>query len=119
MVSSLSEFRYWYGWKKAKADYDINRGGYDVIASSIGGMYSITGTEDQPVRPGVAITDICTALYTHGAIMAALIDVKNGENGRWIQSDLLATQLSVNTYAARGVILEKIMAENYLFWLIF
>jgi len=74
----------------------INRGGYDIIAGSIAGMFSITGTEDQPTRGGVAITDICTALYTHGAIMAALHENK----GRWIQADLLATQLSLNTYAA-------------------
>lgn len=94
----------------------INRGGYDVIAGSIGGMFSITGTEgpnSKPIRPGVAITDICTALYSHGAIMAALMDVKNGSGGKWIQADLLATQLSVNTYAASAFLNAGVVGKRY------
>ena len=87
----------------------VNRGGYDVIASSIGGMFSITGTPEQPIRPGVAITDICTALYCHGAIMAAMMEGK----GRWIQSDLLATQLSVNTYAASAFLNSGVVGKRY------
>jgi len=94
----------------------VNRGGYDVIAGSIGGMFSITGTGEpnsQPIRPGVAITDICTALYSHGAIMGALMDVKNGSGGRWIQADLLATQLSVNTYAASAFLNAGVIGKRY------
>ena len=42
---------------------DEKRGGYDMIASSIGGFMSITGDPEKPSRPGVAITDISMALY--------------------------------------------------------
>ena len=50
------------------------RGGYDVIAASIGGLLHITGPKDgEPCKVGVAMTDLATGLYAHGAIMAALL----------------------------------------------
>ena len=49
------------------------RGGYDVIAASIGGLLHTTGPMDgEPCKVGVAMTDLATGLYAHGAIMAAL-----------------------------------------------
>jgi succinate--hydroxymethylglutarate CoA-transferase len=37
------------------------------------GLMSITGPEDgPPVKTGVALTDIATGLFAHGAILAAL-----------------------------------------------
>ncbi|KAK5849535.1 hypothetical protein PBY51_013863 [Eleginops maclovinus] len=48
--------------------------GYDSIASAVSGMMHITGPEDGgPVRPGVAMTDLATGLYAHGAVLAALL----------------------------------------------
>merc|ERR1712110_1384885 len=41
---------------------DEKRGGYDILAGSVGGFMAITGTENQPIRPGVAITDLSMAL---------------------------------------------------------
>ena len=79
-----------------------NRGGYDVIASSLSGFMSITGTEQQVIRPGVAITDISTALYAHGAILAAALEKNQKQEdfeATWINCNLLATQISVNSYA--------------------
>jgi len=82
---------------------DEKRGGYDMIASSIGGFMSITGDPEKPSRPGVAITDISMALYAHGAIMAAMLDQKNGKSeARHLNIDLLGTQLAINSYAASG-----------------
>ncbi|XP_076270721.1 succinyl-CoA:glutarate CoA-transferase [Rhynchophorus ferrugineus] len=71
------------------------RPGYDVIAASIGGLVHITGPRDgEPCKVGVALIDIATGLYAHGAIMAALIKrAKTGE-GQKIDCDLLSTQLS-------------------------
>lgn len=38
--------------------------GYDLIAASVGGLLHITGTQDgEPVRVGVAVTDITTGKY--------------------------------------------------------
>jgi len=72
-----------------------NRAGYDVIAAASGGLLHITGTEDGgPCRVGVAITDICTGLYAHGAIMAALFERVTTGKGQKIDCNLLSTQVA-------------------------
>ncbi|KAK2587587.1 hypothetical protein KPH14_003715 [Odynerus spinipes] len=72
-----------------------NRPGYDVIASSVGGLLHITGPKNgPPCKVGVAITDIATGLYAHGAIMAALIQRLKTKEGQWIQCNLLSTQIA-------------------------
>lgn len=72
-----------------------NKPGYDVIAASVGGLLHITGTEDgEPCKVGVAMTDLATGLYAHGAIMAALIKRSKTGMGQKIDCNLLSTQLS-------------------------
>ncbi|KAL2734234.1 succinate--hydroxymethylglutarate CoA-transferase [Vespula squamosa] len=72
-----------------------NRPGYDVIASSIGGLLNITGFKDgPPCKVGVAMTDMATGLYAHGAIMAALLQRLKTKEGQWIQCNLLSTQIA-------------------------
>ncbi|GIY20143.1 succinate--hydroxymethylglutarate CoA-transferase [Caerostris darwini] len=72
------------------------RPGFDVIAASIGGLLNITGPENgEPCKVGVAITDLSTGLYAHGAIMAALLQrIKTGK-GQKIDCNLLSTQVSL------------------------
>lgn len=51
-----------------------DRGGYDVIAASLGGLLHITGQQNgDPCKVGVAMTDLATGLYAHGAILAAIL----------------------------------------------
>ncbi|MEQ2183385.1 hypothetical protein GOODEAATRI_032044, partial [Goodea atripinnis] len=70
--------------------------GYDSIASGVSGMMHITGPEDgEPVRPGVAMTDLATGLYAHGAIMAALLQRLTTGRGVHIDCNLLSSQTSV------------------------
>lgn len=72
-----------------------NKPGYDVIAASLGGLLHITGPENgQPVKVGVAITDLATGLYAHGAIMAALIKRFKTGQGQKIDANLLSIQIS-------------------------
>jgi len=72
-----------------------DRAGYDVIAASIGGLMHITGPKDgAPCKVGVAMTDITTGLYAHGAIMAALLHRHKTGKGQKIDCDLLSTQVS-------------------------
>ncbi|XP_033333295.1 succinyl-CoA:glutarate CoA-transferase isoform X1 [Megalopta genalis] len=72
-----------------------NRPGYDVIAASVGGLMHITGPKDgPPCKVGVAVTDLATGLYAHGAIMAALYQRIKTNSGQWIQCNLLATQIA-------------------------
>ncbi|XP_053694788.1 succinate--hydroxymethylglutarate CoA-transferase [Sabethes cyaneus] len=78
----------------AKGPYK-NKPGYDVIAASIGGLLHITGSEDgAPAKVGVAITDIATGLYAHGAILAALLQRTKTKRGQKIDVDLLSTQVA-------------------------
>jgi len=54
-------------------DPDAGLPGYDLLAQAAGGLMTITGGDDgPPVKVGVAISDILTAHYAHGAILAAL-----------------------------------------------
>ncbi|KAF5308798.1 hypothetical protein FQR65_LT06031 [Abscondita terminalis] len=72
-----------------------NKPGYDVIAASVGGLLHITGPEDGgPSKVGVAMTDLATGLYAHGAIMAALIKRSKTGLGQKIDCNLLSTQLA-------------------------
>ncbi|XP_055354637.1 succinate--hydroxymethylglutarate CoA-transferase-like [Paramacrobiotus metropolitanus] len=72
-----------------------HRGGYDVIASAIGGMMHITGPQEgEPCKIGTAMTDISTGLYAHGAILAALLRRNRSGEGAYIQCNLLATQVA-------------------------
>lgn len=71
-----------------------NRAGYDVIAASIGGLLHITGEKSTPSKVGVAMTDIATGLYSHGAILAALLHREKTGEGQLIEVDLLSTQIA-------------------------
>ncbi|XP_062545510.1 succinate--hydroxymethylglutarate CoA-transferase [Armigeres subalbatus] len=72
-----------------------NKPGYDVIAASMGGLLHITGNEDgPPTKVGVAITDIATGLYAHGAILAALFQRSKTNRGQKIDVNLLSTQVA-------------------------
>ena len=73
-----------------------SRPGYDIIAASLGGLMHITGPKGgDPVKTGVALTDLTTGLYAHGAIMAALLQrQRNGGVGQHIDVDLLSSQVS-------------------------
>jgi crotonobetainyl-CoA:carnitine CoA-transferase CaiB-like acyl-CoA transferase len=52
---------------------EANTPGYDLLAQAGAGLMSITGEADgDPVKVGVALADVLTAHYAHGAILAAL-----------------------------------------------
>ena len=71
------------------------RGGYDVIVQAVGGLMSITGEPERPpVKVGVAMTDVCTAIYAHGAILAALYAREHSGAGQRIDVSLLEVQIA-------------------------
>ena len=84
-----------YGGTGPKA----NRAGYDAIALAEAGLLHITGNKDSgPTKPGVAIADLCTGLYAHGAILAGLRQRDaDGVGGRGCKVDgsLFETGLSL------------------------
>jgi formyl-CoA transferase len=69
--------------------------GVDVIVSAIGGFMSITGEPDgQPVKAGVALTDVLTGMYAFGSIASALLWREKTGRGQRISINLLAIQLA-------------------------
>ena len=51
-----------------------------------------------PCKVGVAMTDITTGLYAHGAIMAALLHRHKTGKGQKIDCDLLSTQVGEHLF---------------------
>ncbi|XP_057680037.1 succinate--hydroxymethylglutarate CoA-transferase isoform X2 [Corythoichthys intestinalis] len=75
--------------------------GYDSIASAVSGMMHVTGSEGgEPVRPGVAMTDLATGLYAHGAVLAALLQRRQTGKGAHVDCDLLSSQVSCLSHIA-------------------
>ncbi|KAK7075229.1 hypothetical protein SK128_013116 [Halocaridina rubra] len=88
--------------------------GYDVIAASYGGLLGVTGPENgEPCKVGVAMTDLATGLYAHGAIMAAILERQKTGLGQKIDCDLLSTQLSCMVNLASNYLNGGIEAKRW------
>ncbi|XP_074140603.1 succinyl-CoA:glutarate CoA-transferase isoform X2 [Sminthopsis crassicaudata] len=75
-----------------------HRAGYDAVASAVSGLMHITGPEDgEPVRLGVAMTDLATGLYSYGAIMAG--------RGLYIDCNLLSSQVACLSQVAANYLI--------------
>ena len=73
-----------------------SRPGYDFIIQAMAGMMSITGEPGrEPQKAGVAISDIFTGLYSVIAIQAALMNVRAGGKGQYIDMALFDTQAGI------------------------
>ncbi|KAK2869764.1 hypothetical protein Q8A67_024156 [Cirrhinus molitorella] len=93
---------------------ESHKPGYDSIASAVSGMMHITGPEDgDPVRPGVAMTDLATGLYTQGAIMAALLQRQKTGRGLHIDCNLLSSQVACLTHIAANYLNAGIEARRW------
>ena len=90
------------------------RPGYDVIAASMGGLLHITGERTgPPSKVGVAVTDVATGLYAHGAILAALIQRQRTNRGQKIDVNLLSTQVSLLINVASNYLNAGLEAERW------
>ena len=61
-------------------------------------VFSFTQPSNQdgdPVRPGVAMTDLATGLYAYGAIMTGLIQRYKTGKGLFIDCNLLSSQVPI------------------------
>ena len=85
-----------------------HRAGYDYIIQGMSGLMSLTGEPDgEPLRAGVAITDLFTGVYSATAILAALHQRATTGRGQHIDMALLDTAVSVTanqamTYLSTG-----------------
>jgi crotonobetainyl-CoA:carnitine CoA-transferase CaiB-like acyl-CoA transferase len=75
-----------FGIKGSKKD----EAGYDIMIQGLSGLMSITGErEGEPMKLGVAIADVLTALYTVIAVVSALFQRKDNQQGCAIDNSLL------------------------------
>ncbi|XP_024065560.2 succinate--hydroxymethylglutarate CoA-transferase isoform X2 [Terrapene carolina triunguis] len=92
----------------------FQRAGYDSVAAAVSGLMHITGPEDgDPVRPGVAMTDLATGLYTYGAIMAGLLQRYKTGKGLHIDCNLLSSQVACLTHIAANYLNCKMKAKRW------
>ena len=70
-----------------------DRPGYDMVLSAVGGLMWITGEKGRdPVKVGVAITDVVTGIHASGAILASLLWRERSGRGQYIDASLLDVQ---------------------------
>ncbi|XP_073486631.1 succinyl-CoA:glutarate CoA-transferase isoform X1 [Aquarana catesbeiana] len=92
----------------------FQRAGYDAVACAMSGLMHITGPEDgDPVRPGVAMTDLATGLYAHGAIMAGLLQKSKTGKGMHIDCNLLSSQVACLTHVAANFLNGGVEAKRW------
>lgn len=77
------------------------RAGYDFLIQAMGGLMSITGEPDgQPMKAGVAVSDLMAGMYALNGILAALykrdrVAAQGGDRkGQHIDISLLDTQIA-------------------------
>ncbi len=72
------------------------RAGYDFLIQGMGGLMSLTGAPDgEPMKVGVALTDIFTGMYASVAVLAALAHRDRTGIGQHIDLSLLDVQVAV------------------------
>lgn len=72
------------------------RAGYDFLVQGMGGLMSLTGApEGEPMKVGVALTDIFTGMYASVAVLAALSHRDRTGQGQHVDLALLDVQVAV------------------------
>jgi len=79
--------------------------GYDFVFQGMGGLMSITGQPegapgDEPMKVGIAISDLLTGMYATTAILAALEHRHVSGQGQYIDISLLDCVVSIGSYQA-------------------
>ncbi|MFL6197063.1 MAG: CaiB/BaiF CoA transferase family protein [Thermoanaerobaculia bacterium] len=88
-----------YGTAGPEAD----RPAYDVVLQAESGLMSLTGFEGgEPVRVGVAVVDILSALYGLSAVLAALRQRDATGRGRHVEVSMVDAGASFLSYAAQS-----------------
>jgi crotonobetainyl-CoA:carnitine CoA-transferase CaiB-like acyl-CoA transferase len=88
-----------YGTAGPEAD----RPAYDVVLQAESGLMSLTGfTDGEPVRVGVAIVDVLSALYGLAAVLAALRQRDATGQGSRVEVSMADAGTSFLSYAAQS-----------------
>ncbi|MFT9848753.1 CaiB/BaiF CoA transferase family protein [Aneurinibacillus sp. REN35] len=88
--------------------------GYDYIVQAMGGMMSITGSEESgPMKVGVAIADVATGLYAAIGILAALRERESSGKGQMIDLALFDSQISLLVNVASNYLVSGKVPKRY------
>ncbi|HEY9420853.1 MAG TPA: CoA transferase, partial [Thermoanaerobaculia bacterium] len=88
-----------YGTAGPEAD----RPAYDVVLQAESGLMSLTGFEGgEPVRVGVAIVDVLSALYGLSGVLAALRERDATGRGRRVEISMMDAGAAFLSYAAQS-----------------
>jgi crotonobetainyl-CoA:carnitine CoA-transferase CaiB-like acyl-CoA transferase len=75
--------------------------GYDILAQGMGGLMAVTGEPGRrPVKAGFSIADVGTGMWAAFGILVALHERHSSGEGQWIDTSLLDTMVSWQTYLA-------------------
>lgn len=90
------------------------RAGYDFLIQGMGGLMSLTGeTGGEPMKVGVALTDIFTGMYASVAVLAALAHRDRTGQGQHVDLALLDVQVAVlanqaSNYLVGGMVPQRL-----------
>ncbi|MFN5928175.1 MAG: CaiB/BaiF CoA transferase family protein [Roseiflexaceae bacterium] len=80
---------------------DHGRAAYDQVIQGLGGVMSVTGYADgDPMRVGIALSDLMSGMNAAYAILAAVIHRMRTGVGQYIDTSLLSGQLAMMSYHA-------------------
>jgi crotonobetainyl-CoA:carnitine CoA-transferase CaiB-like acyl-CoA transferase len=93
---------------------DANAPGYDLLAQAGAGLMSITGaTDGEPMKAGVALSDVVTAHHALGAINAALFARERAGEGASIEISLFSATLTSLVNVAQSALVTDREAQRY------
>jgi crotonobetainyl-CoA:carnitine CoA-transferase CaiB-like acyl-CoA transferase len=88
--------------------------GYDLLAQAGGGLMSITGQVDgDPMKTGVALSDVLTAHYAFGAIAAALVSRARTGEGATLEVSLFGATVASLVNVAQSALITGEEAGRY------
>ncbi len=87
--------------------------GYDAVLQAMGGFMSINGeAQGQPLKAGVAVVDLMTAMFTNQAILLALYHREHTGQGQQVEATLLDSAVNLlhphnSSYLNGGVVAKR------------
>jgi crotonobetainyl-CoA:carnitine CoA-transferase CaiB-like acyl-CoA transferase len=88
--------------------------GYDLLAQAAGGLMAVTGEADgDPMKAGVALSDVLTAHYAFGAITSALFARERTGEGASIEISLFAATIASLVNVAQNALVTGREAKRF------
>jgi crotonobetainyl-CoA:carnitine CoA-transferase CaiB-like acyl-CoA transferase len=88
------------------------RPGYDGIFQAMGGLMSVSGYPDEPMKVGISMVDILASLYAGIAILAALRHRDATGEGQHIDLSLLDCSLASLSHFAMNYLVSGVVPER-------